>query len=163
MQDSELRRQAKGQSEKILKARRKCVSLFSQQRGAAAVFSRALPLSAPFPEIWLLIFCHFPWCWNYTKGIEDGKPCGKGDTELQTQDSISRIGTVQFSWPKIERKQEHIIQKGSNSSSFFYVFAGNKSSCLNVVCHKLRKSTSNDMVAGILGQWRSHYIFYFQV
>ena len=85
-------------------------------------------------------------------GIEDGKPCGKGDTELQTQDSISRIGTVQFSWPKIERKQEHIIQKGSNSSSFFYVFAGNKSSCLNVVCHKLRKSTSNDMVAGILEQ-----------
>lgn len=53
MQGSELRRQAKGQSEKIVKARRKFVSLFSQQRGAAAAFGRALLLSAPFPEIWL--------------------------------------------------------------------------------------------------------------
>lgn len=56
-----LRAKKAGQGpEKIVKARLKFVSLFSQQRGAAAVFSRGLPLLAPFPEIWQLIFCHFP-------------------------------------------------------------------------------------------------------
>ena len=59
MQDSGLRKQVEGQLEKTLKARLKFVNLFSQQRGATEVLSRALPLSTPFLEIWLLI-SHFP-------------------------------------------------------------------------------------------------------
>lgn len=91
------RRQGQG-PEKVVKARLKFVRASSPSlRGAAAV-------SWGTASCWLLSrdlaadFLSFSMMLRVYKGFsEDGKPCRKGETESQTQDSISRIGTVQFS------------------------------------------------------------------